>query len=58
MGSGGIMLAGGGLPIYIQQSSGRTLVVMSRVGTEEASSHYPASNIRLEADPVPLGSAE
>ena len=31
---------------------------MRRVGTEEASHHYPASNTRLEADPVPVGSAE
>ena len=31
---------------------------MRRVGREEASCHYPASNTRLEADPVPLGLAE
>ena len=31
---------------------------MRRVGTEGASHHYPASNTRLEADPVWLGSVE
>ena len=34
------------------------LVVMRRLGTEEASCHYLASDTRLEADPVPLESAD
>ena len=36
-------------------TSSGLLVVMTRVSTEEASYHYPASNTRLEATPVPLG---
>ena len=36
----------------------RSLVVMRRVGTEAASCHYPASNTRLEANRVWLGSIE
>ena len=31
---------------------------MRRVGTEKAIHHYPASNTRLQANSVPLGSAE
>ncbi len=48
----------GGHLFTAQQSTGGPVVVMRRVGTEEASRYYPASNARLEADPVPLGSAE
>ena len=41
-------------PIYIQRPSSGPLVDMRGIGTEEASHHYPANSIRLEADPVPL----
>ncbi len=41
---------------HLITSSG-PLAVMRRVSTEEASCHYPASNTGLEADPVPLESA-
>ena len=34
------------------------VVVMMRLGTEEASHHYPASGTRLEADPVLVELAE
>ena len=44
----------GGHPIKFS----RPLIVMRRLGTEEASRHYPASGTRLEAHPVPLESAE
>ncbi len=39
---------------YIQWLSSGSLVDMRGVGTEEASCHYPAGGIRLEADTVPL----
>ncbi len=42
----------------MQQSAGGPLVVIRRVGTEEASHHNSASNTMLEANPVPLGLAE
>ncbi len=45
-------------PSYIQRLAGGPLVVMRRLGTEEASRHYPASNPRLEADPMLLELAE
>ena len=48
----------GWLPNYTQRPISRPLVVMRRIGTEEASHHYPASGTRLEADPVPLELAE
>ena len=48
----------GWLPIYIQWSTSGQLVVIRRVSTEEAGHHYPASNTRLEADPVLLELAE
>ena len=35
-----------------------SLVIIRKVGTHKASRYYPASNTRLEADPVPLGSAK
>ncbi len=57
--SGGIVVAGVGAYLHhIQQSASGLLVVMRRVGTEEASRHYPASNTRLKADTVWLGSVE
>ena len=45
-------------PNYIQRPASRPLVVMKRLGTQEASSHYPAIGARLEAKPVVLESAE
>ena len=46
---------GVGLPAA---SGSDPLVVMRRLGTEAANTHYPASTTRLEADPLPLESAE
>ena len=49
---------GQGGHIITTSSPGRLLVVMRRLGTEVASRHYPASHMRPEANPVPLGLAE
>ena len=51
--SGGIVATG--VAAYLHPGP---LVVMRTVGTEDTSHHCPASNMRLKADPLWLGSVE